>query len=227
MIITIDGPVATGKSTIAKQLANEIGFIYFDTGALYRCLTYGIMKHKIDIENPEALENFLKNFNFDIKSKQGQHSYFVDGEDVTLKIRRQEISAGVSKIAAISAVRQKLTKLQREMAEGVNAVFEGRDMGAEVFPKAELKIFLTGRPEVRAQRRLDELQMKFPEDDKKISLQEMIDEISLRDTLDSTREFSPLRKADDAFVIDTSDLTVDDIVYKILEQRDQMRINET
>ena len=129
MIITIDGPIATGKSTIAKRLANEIGYIYFDTGAMYRCLTYGMIKNKVNSDDPQALAQFLKDFVFEIKIKRGDRLYFVEGEDVTLKIRGSEVTSHVSKISAIPAVREKLVALQREWAVGVNAVFEGRDMG--------------------------------------------------------------------------------------------------
>ena len=162
MIITIDGSIATGKSTIAKRLAYEIGYIYFDTGAMYRCVTYGILKHHIDASDPEKLKQFLKNFKFEIKIKHGDRHYFVDDEDVTLKIRGAEVTSAVSKISAMPAIRDQLVGYKKESAIGVNAVFEGRDMGTVVFPKAELKIFLTGRPEVRAARRLAEIREKFP-----------------------------------------------------------------
>lgn len=223
MIITIDGPIATGKSTIAKSLAHEIGYIFFDTGAMYRCVTYAIIKNKIDSDNLIELENFLKDFKFDIKIKKGERTYLVDDEDVTLAIRNAEITAQVSKISAIRAVRKKLMALQRTWAIGVNAVFEGRDMGTVVFPDAEIKVFLTGRPEVRAKRRLDELRMKFPEETKDLTLEKVIHDLDLRDTYDSNREIAPLRHAPDALVIDTSELTIEEIVLKILEYRDSRK----
>ncbi len=142
MIITIDGPIATGKSTIAKTLAREIGYIYFDTGAMYRCVTYGILKNKINADDLTQLKNFLDAFKFDIKIKHGDRHYFVDEEDVSDKIRLDEVTSHVSKISAIPVVRDKLVALQRQFAEGVNAVFEGRDMGSVVFPDAQVKVFL-------------------------------------------------------------------------------------
>lgn len=223
MIITIDGPIATGKSTIAKRLAHEIGFIYFDTGAMYRCLTYGILKHGVNVDDPQTLEEFLKHFDFEIKIKHGDRYYFYEGEDVTLKIRGSEVTSMVSKVSAIPTVRQKLVALQREWAVGVNAVFEGRDMGSVVFPKAELKIFLTGRPEVRAERRFAELRAKFPNETKDLTVQQVLEEINTRDTLDSERELSPLKQAHDACVVDTSDLNIDEIILKILELKDTIR----
>lgn len=219
MIITIDGPVATGKSTVAKKLAHSIGFIFFDTGAMYRSLTYGILKHQIDINSPEKLKFFLDHFTFDIKVSQREKIYFYEDENITHKIREKEVTEAVSAISAIRAVRDKLVAIQRQLAEGVNAVFEGRDMGAFVFPNAALKIFLTGRNEIRAQRRYNELKAKYPD----ITLEQCLEDINKRDAYDSTREYSPLCKADDAYVIDTSDITIDEVVYKILEYKDSMK----
>jgi cytidylate kinase len=223
MIITIDGTIATGKSTIAKKLAQEIGYIYFDTGAMYRCVAYAILKHHVNVDNPEELAQFLKDFTFDIKIKHTDRHYFVEDEDVTLKIRGDEVTSHVSKVSAIPAVREKLVNMQREMSVGVNAVFEGRDMGTVVFPNAQLKVFLTGRPEVRAQRRFDELRAKFPEETKNLTIEKVLEDLNQRDDYDSHREVSPLRQAEDALVIDTSDLTVDEIVLRILEFKDAMK----
>lgn len=223
MIITIDGPIATGKSTIARELARELGYIYFDTGAMYRCLTYGILINKINSDDREALAQFLKTFTFDIKIKLGEKRYFVGHEDVTEKIRNAEVTAAVSKISAIKEVREKLVALQRQLSVGVNAVFEGRDMGTVVFPNAQIKVFLTGRPEVRAKRRFEELRAKFPEDTKELTLEQTIDEINKRDAFDMNREISPLKQAADALVLDTSDLSVADIVFHILEFKDTLK----
>lgn len=220
MIITIDGPIATGKSTIAKKLASEIGYIYFDTGAMYRCLTYALMKKRINLDDEAAVKAFLPSFQFDIKIKHGDRHYFACNEDVTVQIRAPDVTANVSKVSAYPSVREKLVELQRQLAKGVNAVFEGRDMGTVVFPDADFKIFLTGRPEVRAKRRYNELLVKFPEEMKGITLEQCLEEINTRDHYDMSRETSPLKKADDAHEVDTSDLSPDEIVFKILEIRD-------
>ena len=221
MIITIDGPVATGKSTLAKRLASSIGYIYYDTGAMYRAVTYGILKNNINLDNPEELENYLQNkFEFDIKVKMGERRYFLGTEDVTDKIRLQNVTTEVSRISANPKVRQKLMDIQREMSKGVNAVFEGRDMGTVVFPDAGLKIYLIGRPEVRAKRRFDELKAKYPDDSVNLTLEMALKDIEARDTYDSKRDVAPLIRANDAFEIDTSDLTEDEILYKILELKD-------
>lgn len=223
MIITIDGPVATGKSTIAKKLAEEISFIFFDTGAMYRALTYAVLKHRIDIEQAEVLNNFLDQFQFDIKVIKRQRRYFLEGEDITDKIRYEDVTEAVSRVSANKTVRDKLVALQQELASGVNAVFEGRDMGTIVFPNAALKIFLTGRDEVRAKRRYSELMSKYPERCQDLTIEKCLEEITKRDLYDSSRACSPLCQAKDAFVIDTSDLTIDEIVAKILEYKDSLK----
>lgn len=215
MIITIDGPIATGKSSIAKKLAEDIGFIYFDTGAMYRALTHALLKESISLDDVEGINSYLDNFPFNIKIKLGERSYYVAEEDVSAIIRGPEVSRYVSKVAAIPSVREKLVKKQREFARGVNAVFEGRDMGTVVFPDAELKIFLTGDPLIRAKRRFEELKTKYPEEYKNLTLEEALENINLRDHLDSTRENSPLRQAQNAHVIDTSNLSLDEVVLTI------------
>lgn len=222
MIIAIDGPIATGKSTIAKRLAEKLGFIFFDTGAMYRCLTYGVVQRNVNIDDPRQLRKFLDQFNFDINIYKGEKRYLVYGEDVTEKIRGEEVTKNVSRVSAIGMVRDKLVALQRELAKGVNAVFEGRDIGTAVFPDADVKVFLTGRPEVRAKRRFEELRKRFPQETKNLTLNQTLDEIAKRDEYDSTRELSPLRQAEDAYVVDTSDFTVDEIVFKILEYMDTL-----
>lgn len=223
MIITIDGPIATGKSTLAKKLARAIGFIYFDTGAMYRSITWGLLKHGINLDNAEEVKAFLDKFDFDIKIKQGERYYYVDGENVTDAIRGEKVTSLVSKVSAMKEVREKLMALQRDVAVGVNAVFEGRDMGTIVFPDAEVKVFLTGKPEVRAKRRYDELKTKYPEEYKDLTVERMLEEINLRDHEDTTREIAPLRQAPDALVIDTSELTLDEIILKIQEFKDTRR----
>lgn len=220
MIITIDGPVATGKSTIAKKLAASIGYIYYDTGAMYRAAALDAMRKGISFSDPEALKAFLDAFQFRVRMYRGERRYFIGDEDVTDKIRTEEVSQYASKISALPLVREKMVKIQREHALGVNAVFEGRDMGTTVFPEADLKIFLTGRDDVRAHRRFDEMQAKYPEDAKRYTMDQILADLLERDAYDMKREASPLRKADDAFEIDTSDLTPDEIVFKILECKD-------
>lgn len=223
MIITIDGPVATGKSTIAKKLASEIGYIYFDTGAMYRCVTYAVLKKNIDLNNPEELSKFLNEYHYEQKIRRGDRTYFVDGEDVSSEIRLDAVTSNVSRVSANPMVREKMVALQKDMSQGVNAVFEGRDMGTVVFPDAQIKIFLSGRPEVRAKRRFDELKAKYPDIYENLTLGQALDDVNKRDELDTNREISPLKQASDAVVIDTSDLTIDEIIMKILEYKDSWK----
>ena len=212
MIITIDGPAGTGKTTIAQRLAGKLGYNYFDTGAMYRALTHLVIKNRIDIQNIKVLSAFLADFHFDIHDIDGQKHYYVDDEDVTEVIRTQEVTQKVSEISANGDVRHAIVDLQRAFGKSKNAVFEGRDMGTVVFPKADYKIFLTARPTVRAERRYLELKGKKMS----VNEQEILMELTQRDHFDSTREISPLKQADDAYVIDTSDLSIDQVVEKIL-----------
>lgn len=225
MIITIDGPVATGKSVTAKKLAESIGYIFFDTGAMYRTLTYGLQKQHIDLYQTDRLREFLATFpdKFDIKIVQRERHYYFEGEDVSKKIRGKEVTSAVSEVSAHKAVRELLIALQRQLAVGVNAVFEGRDMGTVVFPDAALKIFLTGKDEVRAKRRYDELKAKYPVETENLTLEQCLFDINTRDALDKARENSPLVQAPDAFVIDTSHLSVDEVVFRILEYKDSLK----
>ncbi|NGX57333.1 MAG: Cytidylate kinase [Chlamydiae bacterium] len=221
MIITIDGAVATGKSSVARGLALSLGYIFFDTGAMYRSLTYGLIKKNIDINNEKKLKAYLDTFDFDMKIKRGEKLYYVEGEDVTEIIRGLEVTQKVSDVAAIPIVREKLVEIQKELATGVNAVFEGRDMGTVVFPKADLKIFLTGRTEVRAERRLKELREKFPEMADELTPEAVLENLTKRDEIDTTRKVSPLKAANDAYIIDTSDLSCEDVVNRALECKDR------
>lgn len=220
MIITIDGPVATGKSTIAKKLAESIGYIYYDTGAMYRAVALQALRKKIDINDLNALDELLKTFDFRIKFNRGERSYVLNGEDITNDIRTEEVSNFASKVSAIPQVREKLVQLQRSLAQGLNAVFEGRDMGTIVFPDASLKIYLTGRDDVRAKRRFEELKVKYPDTCQNLTMDQVLKDLHDRDEFDMNRPISPLKKADDAYEIDTSDLSIDEVVFKILECRD-------
>ncbi len=223
MIITIDGAVATGKSSVAKQLAKSLGYIFFDTGAMYRSMAYGILHDNIDIHDEKQLKKYLDSFDFDMKIKQGEKHYYVDGKDVTTIIRGLDVTEKVSEVAAIPMVREKLIAIQREYSWGVNAVFEGRDMGTVVFPDADLKIYLTGNPEVRAERRLKELKERFPDMADQLTYEKVLEDLNKRDQFDTSRQMSPLRAAEDAYIIDTSELSLEDVVNKALEFKDRKK----
>ena len=213
MIITIDGPSGTGKTTIARHLATRLKFVYFDTGAMYRALTWYALEQNVDIQNLEALEQLLARFSFNIEEKGGQKRYFVHSVDVTEAIRSPVVTAHVSAVAAQKKVREALLGLQHQFAKNKNAVFEGRDLGTVVFPQAELKIFLTADPEIRAERRLLEFMEKSP--DTAFDKQAVLKDIKQRDTLDSEREVAPLKCPEGAHRIDTSFLSVEQIVEEI------------
>ncbi len=221
MIITIDGPSGTGKSTVAKAVADKIGFTYFDTGAMYRAFTYYILQKEYDLENESQLQEALDGFQYEIRPKAMQKRYYVNNEEVTSQIRDPKVTANVSTVAAVAEVRKKLVDIQKQYGQRVNAVFEGRDLGTVVFPGAEIKIFLTAVPEVRARRRYDELIVKFPELKETLSLEELSDQIRARDEKDSTRKVSPLRQADDAHLIDTSEMSIEEVLETILAYKDR------
>ena len=218
MIIAIDGPSGTGKSTIAKKIAKELGFVFFDTGSTYRSLAWWLQKEGVDPADEAGIAKRLPDFQYEsVQEENGDKRYLVQGEDVTEAIRSPGISALASQIATQAAIRQAMTEIQRNFGKKGNAVFEGRDMGTVVFPNAELKIFLTAKPEVRARRRYDELLLKFPEIADSLRFDQILKEIEARDHNDTTREISPLKQAPDAILVDTSDLTIDQVTRKILQ----------
>lgn len=212
MIITIDGPAGTGKTTIAKKVAEKLGFQYFDTGAMYRAVTYKILKDKVDLSDQPKVKNLLEQFHYDIKHEGPSKQYFVEGVDVTEVIRMPEITKNVSAVSAIPEVRESLVKIQRHFGKVENSVFEGRDMGTIVFPQAEVKIFLTARPAVRAERRYQEIKDKIPGSTQEDIMREILE----RDNFDTSREISPLKQAADAHLIDTSDLTEEEVVAQVV-----------
>ena len=217
MIITIDGAAGTGKSSVAKQLAQLFGFVYFDTGALYRAIAWKLVRDNIDLKDDKAIKKNLKTFTFHIQYQDSVAHYFVGESDVTQEIRFPQISSVASQIAALGCVRQALRPIQLEFAQKRSTVFEGRDLGTGIFPVADLKFFLTARVEIRAQRRLEDLQTRFPEKSSYFSYTEVLEEIKQRDHFDSTRLLDPLKKADDAIVIDTSDLCLEEVIALMKE----------
>ena len=212
MIVAIDGPAASGKSTSAKLLAKELGFLYLDTGAMYRCVSWAVIKNEIDLSNDRQLLNFLKIFKIDLKNTGNRSSFYVNNKDVTDLIRKSNISQRVSEVSAIPDIRDFMVDIQRNYAKSENCVMEGRDIGTVVFPKAEVKFFIIASDEVRAKRRKLELESLG----EKKSLSELIDEIRRRDDFDSNRGHSPLKKAFDAIEIDTTDLSIDEQVKLML-----------
>ena len=205
MIIAIDGPAATGKSTSAKLVAQKLGFTYLDTGAFYRCVTLLTLRNNVKINSNDHLDSLLKRFQLDIKNNEDEYIFYLNGEDVSKEIRRSNVTKNVSAVSALSIVRKTLVKIQREIAEDQNCVVEGRDIGTVVFPNADVKFFLVADPIVRAKRR--QLDLKILGEEKTIDA--LAKEICDRDRYDSQREVSPLSMAIDAIEIDTTNMSID------------------
>ena len=217
MIITIDGPSGTGKSTVAKLVAEKLNLTFFDTGAMYRSATWHFLKNRVDLESEESVRAALDSFHYSCSKLNGEDHHFVDKEDVSQAIRTQEITAAVSAVSAHPQVRQAIWAIQKENAEKQSAVFEGRDMGSVVFPKAEVKVFLDADPKERAKRRLEELRKKWPEQAKQFDSNSMEEELNRRDKLDKTRKLAPLVCPKGALKIDTTSLSIGEVVDKIVE----------
>ena len=210
MIIAIDGPSASGKSTTAKAVSKRLGFIHLDTGAMYRAVTLGISESEIELNDQSKVELYLKSLKIEFDQND---QIILNGKNVTDSIRTVKISSNVSKVSAILEVREKMVQVQRNIAGDNNCVLEGRDIGTVVFPNADFKFFLIADITIRAKRRFSDLQ----ESNELLTLNELIESIRKRDELDSKRNLSPLRQAKDAIVIDTSFLTIEQQVNRIVE----------
>lgn len=216
--IAIDGPAGAGKSTIAKKLAHLLQCIYVDTGAMYRSVGFYCLNHAISLEDEKAVSEALPHIEINLKHTPEGQRILLNGEDVSEKIRTAEVAASASKVATYAKVRSAMVERQQEMAKSSSIIMDGRDIGTVVLPFATLKIFLTASVEERAMRRFKEYQEKGISCD----LEELKNEISLRDKQDSERAISPLKKADDAIELDTTHMQIDEIVAHIkalLEER--------
>ena len=202
--VAIDGPAGAGKSTIAKLVAKEKGYIYVDTGAMYRALAIHFLKKGIAPENTEKVIEACRDADVSIRYESGVQQVYLNGANVTGELRTEEVGNMASRTSAIPEVREKLLELQRTLARENDVIMDGRDIGTVVFPNAELKVFVTASPEVRARRRLEELQAKGEQ----TTYEEVLANVKKRDYIDSTREESPLRQAPDALVLDNSEMTI-------------------
>ena len=215
--IAIDGPAGAGKSTIARSLAADLGYIYVDTGALYRAVGVNAMRNGADTKNAEQVGATLPGADVSLRFVNGEQRVFLGEEDVSLAIRTPEASMAASNVSAIPAVREFLFDLQRNIAATNNCIMDGRDIGTVVLPNAQVKIFLTASAEVRAKRRYDELLAKGMQAEYNQVLEEMIQ----RDYQDSHRTIAPLKQADDAVLVDTSDMNLEqvlDVLNKIVKE---------
>ena len=209
--VAVDGPAGAGKSTIAKLVAKEKGYIYVNTGAMYRGLAIHFLKKGINPDNKKAVADACRDAQVTIGYENGAQQIYLNGENVTAMLRTEEVGNMASKTSAIPEVRQKLLELQRSLAEEKDVIMDGRDIGTNILPEADVKIYLTASVETRAKRRFDELKAKGIE----CSLEEIARDIKERDERDMTREIAPLRRAEDAVLIDSSEMTITQVVEAI------------
>ncbi len=210
--IAIDGPAGAGKSTVAKALAKKLNFNYLDTGAMYRVYTYYYLSNNINIEDEKLVENHIKNI--DMKIVDGE--FYLNGKNVNKEIRDSQVTLNVSLVSSYKSVRENLVKKQRQISKNSNIILDGRDIGTHVLTNADIKFFLTATAEIRAQRRYDE------SDKGKMSYEDVLKDIKRRDLYDSSRTISPLRQAEDAILIDSSEMNVEEVVetmYRYIEEK--------
>ncbi|BCZ28595.1 cytidylate kinase [Claveliimonas bilis] len=210
--IAIDGPAGAGKSTIAKQVAKEKGFIYVDTGAMYRGLAVHFLQSGIDPQDTKEIEEACRNAEVTIGYEDGNQQIYLNGENITSRLRQEEVGNMASKSSAVPKVREKLLDLQRTLAAEKDVVMDGRDIGTNVLPRADVKVFLTADARTRAKRRYDELTAKGIS----CNLDEIESDIRERDERDMNRETAPLKQAEDAVLIDSSHMSIPEVVSKIL-----------
>ncbi len=214
IVIAIDGYSSCGKSTLAKALAKKLHFVYVDSGAMYRAVTIYFLRNKVDITNPEAVTTALADIHLNFHSRDYQTHITLNDEEVSEEIREMSVSEQVSAVSAIKEVRTEMVKQQQRMGKSKNIVMDGRDIGTTVFPEATLKFFMTADPKVRAERRYKEMLANGA----KITLEEVFENLAHRDYSDTTRKESPLIRAEDAIILDNTDLTPQEQLDFALEQ---------
>ncbi len=211
MNIAIDGPAGAGKSSIAKLVAKKLSYVYIDTGAMYRTMALYFLKHGIDTKDEAKVSEKCEEIDIKITYENGEQQIFLNGENVSQEIRQEQVGNQASVVAAYGKIREKLVALQREMAASTDVIMDGRDIGTVVLPNAEVKVYLTASSAVRAQRRYKELCEKGVDCD----IKKIEEDIIARDEQDMNREISPLRQAEDAILVDSSDMTIDEVVAAI------------
>ena len=211
MIVAIDGPAGSGKGTITKNVEKKLGFLNLDTGATYRCVALETLRNNLRLDQETEIIKIAKNIKIEIDNKGDKDIIYLNGEDVSTKIREKEVTAIVSQVSSIIPVREEMVKVQRNLAKGKNVIVEGRDIGTVVFPNADLKIYLDASEEIRAQRRYKENQEKGID----MTYEEVLENVKMRDYNDMHKKVGALKKADDAIIIDSTSLTIDQVVENI------------
>ena len=212
-IVALDGPAGSGKGTITKKVAEQTGLINIDTGAMYRCVTLEMLKKDVKIEEIEKIKKILDTIEIELKKENNSDKVYLNKEDVTLQIRSKEVNELVSQVSHIREVRENITNLSRKVAEGKNVIMEGRDIGTNVFPNADVKIYLDATAEERAKRRMKQNIEKGINGD----YEEILKNIIFRDNNDKTSPIAPLKQAEDAIYIDSTNMTIEEVKNKVIE----------
>ena len=206
-VIAIDGEAGTGKSTLAKNIAKKYNIVYMDTGAMYRCVTLDMINNNVALDEIEKITELLDNIKLEVSSENGEDKFYLNGEDVTKKIREKQVNDLVSQVSHIQIVRDRMVDLQRKLAQGKKIVMEGRDIGTNVFPDAQVKIYLTATAQERAKRRYNQNQEKGID----IPYEEIYKNVVFRDNNDKNSSVAPLKKADDAYELDTTNYSLEEV----------------
>ena len=222
-IVAVDGTAGSGKGSITKLIAEKMNLITIDTGAMYRCVTLAMLENNVKIDEIEKIGEILKNIKIEFVDDEKTKKVFLNGQDVTLKIRSKEVNEFVSPVATIKVVREHLGNMQREMAKSIDVIMEGRDIGTNVFPNADVKVYLDATPEERAQRRFRQNQENGIDVD--ITFEEILKNVKERDYIDSHREIAPLTKAPDAVYIDSTGMTIEEEAEEVMKLIREKRKN--
>ena len=218
-IVAVDGPAGSGKGTITKIVGEKENLIYIDTGALYRCVTLCMIRKNVSLEETEKINDILENINIEFIKEGEQKQVYLNGKNVSREIRENDVNKLVSQVSHIVIVRNAITDLSRRIAKGKEVIMEGRDIGTNVFPNADVKIYLDATPEERAKRRLKQNEEKGI----KIPFEEIVENIKFRDNNDKTSTVAPLKQAEDAIYIDSSNMTIEEVAKKVIEIINQKR----
>ena len=212
MVVAVDGPAGSGKGTITKAVAERLGLVYIDTGALYRCITLYMIRNNINLNVIDKIQEMLKNVGIELKKEDNLDKVYLNGEDVSLKIREKAVNELVSQVSHVIEIRENITDLSRKIAKGKNVIMEGRDIGTNVFPNAQIKIYLDATPEERAHRRMKQNEEKGID----IPYKDILENIKFRDNNDKTSKVAPLKQAEDSIYIDSTNMTIDEVTEKII-----------